>query len=824
MIKNLFLFTLCALASLATKAQTATVNLNSERQVIRGFGGMNHPIWIGDLTEEQRNVAFGNGPNQLGFTIVRIFVSENKDNWYREVETAKKAIEMGGIVFASPWNPPSEMTETFTKTGDDDAKRLRYDKYADYAQWLNDFVTYMKDNGVDLYAISVQNEPDYAHDWTWWTPAEMLRFMKENAGSINCRVIAPESFSYLKNMSDPILNDPEALANMDILGAHLYGTSYGDFSYPLFKQKGAGKELWMTEVYHPNSNTNSQDLWPEALEVGYHIHNAMAEAEFQAYVWWYIRRHYGPMREDGTISKRGFCMTHYSKFIRPGFVRIDATKNPTTDVYVSAYKKGNDVVIVAINKSTSGKTITLSYPAGNIPSWEKYVTSATKDLAKEENVTSSTSFEITLDPQSITTLTGQVDYWAPVLKSAEPENNSFDLPLTHDTYQFNYDVPIDCSKAKATIEGPIGTVDLLLQETGFSDKLTFRLPATTTLTDGNYKITVKNIVSEHNVPKIDDEVEYSFGTATKETRDTVFIDGLDAGNLIPKGWKITYGTNVREQNTTYTSGPRLLNFPNGGDFNAAFYLRDEGSISHLTYGTYDDSRLSLNKGNYIVSFYYSWWTTGAQSNNRTIDFALLNQSGTAIYEKTEITTNSLIANTNSIPTGSKLWELEIEIPENGNYTLEWRTNNFNFDGALVGNIHVTKTISKATEYKNRLAEALVAAAAAKDATQSSIYDGEAKTTLHQAIHKYEGAAFTSPTAIQAAIHELTAATEAMYAYKALVDAEATAIQKHEAKAAIKELQYFTIMGQRVNQPEKGLNIVKTIYENGKISVRKVMIK
>ena len=129
------------------------------------------------------------------------------------------------------------MVETFNHNGDTTAKRLRYDKYAAYAQHLNDFVTYMRNNGVDLYAISVQNEPDYAHDWTWWTPQEMLRFMKENAGSINTRVIAPESFQYLKNMSDPILNDPQALANMDILGAHLYGTQISNFAYPLFKQK-----------------------------------------------------------------------------------------------------------------------------------------------------------------------------------------------------------------------------------------------------------------------------------------------------------------------------------------------------------------------------------------------------------------------------------------------------------------------------------------------------------------------------------------------------------------------------------------------------------
>lgn len=44
----------------------------------------------------------------------------------------------------------------------------------------------------------------------------------------------------------------------------------------------------------------------------------------------------------------------FSRFVRPGCVRGDATKNPTSNVYVSVYKKDKSkVVIVAINKGTS---------------------------------------------------------------------------------------------------------------------------------------------------------------------------------------------------------------------------------------------------------------------------------------------------------------------------------------------------------------------------------------------------------------------------------------------------------------------------------------
>ncbi|MEK3786550.1 glycoside hydrolase family 30 beta sandwich domain-containing protein [Paenibacillus sp. FSL K6-1230] len=390
-------------------ASDATINLSAQKQVIRGFGGINHPAWAGDLTASQRETAFGNGQNQLGFSVLRIYVDSNRNNWNREVATAKKAIEKGAIVFASPWNPPSDMIETFNRNGDSNAKRLRYDKYAAYAQHLNDFVTYMKNNGVDLYAISVQNEPDYAHDWTWWTPQEILRFMKENAGSINCKVIAPESFQYLKNISDPILNDPQALANMDILGAHLYGTQVSNFAYPLFKQKGAGKELWMTEVYYPNSDNNSADRWPEALEVSYHMHNAMVEGDFQAYVWWYIRRQYGPMKEDGTISKRGYNMAHFSKFVRPGYVRVDATKNPDTNVHVSAYKGNNKVVIVAINRGDSAVNQNFVLQNGRAGTLSRWITDANRNMASEATLNASSgSFYAHLPARSVTTFVGDL--------------------------------------------------------------------------------------------------------------------------------------------------------------------------------------------------------------------------------------------------------------------------------------------------------------------------------------------------------------------------------------------------------------------------------
>ncbi|MEU5154744.1 glucuronoxylanase [Glycomyces sp. NPDC021274] len=387
-----------AAASPAAAQTTIVVEPGTVQQTIEGFGGMNHAVWIADLTAAQRDTAFGNGSGQLGFSILRIPVHEDRANWSREVATAQRAIALGAKVFASPWNPPASMTETFSG-----GKRLRYDKYAAYVQHLNDFDQFMASNGVDLYGISIQNEPDYAHDWTAWTPQEILRFCRENAGAIGTRVIAPESFQYRKNISDPILNDPQALGNVDIIGAHLYGTQNADLPYPLFQQKGGGKGLWMTEVYHPNSS-DSADLWPGALDTGEHMHRALVYGRFQTYVWWYIRRSYGPMREDGRISKRGANMAHFSKWVRPGYQRITATANPQSNVYITAFKSGARIVIVAINKNASAAYFPFTVKGGGNATVATWVTDANNTLAASASPTMTNgSFGAQLPARSIRT-------------------------------------------------------------------------------------------------------------------------------------------------------------------------------------------------------------------------------------------------------------------------------------------------------------------------------------------------------------------------------------------------------------------------------------
>lgn len=161
----------------------------------------------------------------------------------------------------------------------------------------------------------------------------------------------------------------------------------------------------MTEVYVPNSEADSNDRWPEALQVAENIHNGLVVGGMNAYVWWYIRRNYGPMKENGTISKRGYCMAQYSKWVRPGDVRVGVTEQPENNVLVSAYKNSDgNVSVVAINKNNWAVDQAFQMASGESISYvDSYTTSSTSNISKKELNASGNSFSASLPAQSVTT-------------------------------------------------------------------------------------------------------------------------------------------------------------------------------------------------------------------------------------------------------------------------------------------------------------------------------------------------------------------------------------------------------------------------------------
>lgn len=392
---------LAAVSSNASAQNEATVFFDSTAQIIRGFGAANIVQWRPDMTEGEMETAFGVGEGQLGFSILRLRIPPDENQWSVNLPSATRAHEMGVTIMASPWSPPASMKTNSDLVGGE----LREDMYQAFADYLNDFNTYMEAEGVSIYGVSVQNEPDIQVDYEScdWSPEQMRRFMAENAGSIGTRVIAPESFQFRKEMSDPILNDSAAAANLDIVGGHIYGG--GLASYPLAEEMG--KELWMTE--HLVLETDMAANIGTASEI-----QRVMKAGMNAYVWWYIVRFYGPIsdgeegpNQKGEITKRGYMMSQFSRFIRPGFTRIH-TAGPSgrsaSGLSTTAYKDSSKVVIVAINTATSPNDLTVILDGGSAGPFKRYVTSETQNVEELNPVdVSEGRFTVTLDAGSATT-------------------------------------------------------------------------------------------------------------------------------------------------------------------------------------------------------------------------------------------------------------------------------------------------------------------------------------------------------------------------------------------------------------------------------------
>ena len=149
-----------------------------------------------------------------------------------------------------------------------------------------------------------------------------------------------------------------------------------------------------------------------ALLYAQDIHNWMTIANANAWHYWWLIDvnavdNQGLVSASGAVSKRLYMMGNYSKFVRPGSYRIDATAAPQTGVLVSAYKEyaSNGVLaIVVINQNGASVTQSFALNGISVSSVTPWITSATLNLEQQGDVAvNGGDFSYTLPGSSITT-------------------------------------------------------------------------------------------------------------------------------------------------------------------------------------------------------------------------------------------------------------------------------------------------------------------------------------------------------------------------------------------------------------------------------------
>jgi glucuronoarabinoxylan endo-1,4-beta-xylanase len=359
---------------------TASVDAATVQQTVQGFGGASILAWQSDLTSDQKVKAFSTSSG-IGMSILRVMVPDDSGNFAREKATIDVAKGYGAKVIATAWNAPASMMSSL---------KLKTSSYAAYAAHLKSYNTAV--GGV--YAISPWNEPNYSvSGWMGATASEVADFVAAYGTQCGTLIMAPEPFNMDQTFINTYLSNATAKANTSFVCGHIYGKTP-------YNLGSIGKSVWMTEHY-TNSSISGND-WANAMTAAKEIHDCM-NSGWAAYVWWYIRRSYGPIDESSNITKLGYVMAHYARYVRPGYSKISCTANPSTGIYVTAYKSGTKVVVVAINTNSSSTYQAFSISGVTVSSFTRVVTTSSSNLASS-TLTASSSFGITLPASSITTL------------------------------------------------------------------------------------------------------------------------------------------------------------------------------------------------------------------------------------------------------------------------------------------------------------------------------------------------------------------------------------------------------------------------------------
>ena len=429
-------FLLFLAGSGSAQAQTATVNWTDVHQVIDGFGGVDRD----DLSSSQQKFMFGTGSGQLGISILHTNVSGDPEDCTSvgtgcvTVSSNMQAVlANGGRVWVDGTTPPSRYLESYTLSGCSAAgTRVIPGDFGAWATWIANYVKSLQAQGVNVYGVSVDNEPDTC-GFTYYSAADFDTFISANLGptfasqGISSLIFLPESAGYdtLSTYASTCMNDSACVPYVGGVAFHDYdltigsGFSVSATAYPFATQR----KYWETEfgmfqcggyqTFCKSEQGWNTDMTTDGLQWAAILDHRIAVDNLNAWQI-YLLQTYDNVDDGlingntGSIAQRAYVMGQYSKFVRPGYFRIDATHNPVSGVTISAYQNTSSNTLVIIATNYTGSAVSQTFNLTNAPSFSTLtptITSASLSLAAQSNVSvSGNSFTYTLPAQSITTV------------------------------------------------------------------------------------------------------------------------------------------------------------------------------------------------------------------------------------------------------------------------------------------------------------------------------------------------------------------------------------------------------------------------------------
>jgi O-glycosyl hydrolase len=327
-------------------------------------------------------------------------------------------------VFADAWSAPG-----FMKTNGSDSNGGELcgvpgtacasgDWRQAYANYLVQFLRFYRQEGIRITDLGFTNEPDWTASYASmrFTPEQAVDMVKvlgptlRRAGT-GTRLVCCDSFGWSQQAAytAAIEADPVAARYVSVHTGHMYA-SRPDAPLP------TDRPTWMTE-WNPAGNTWNE-AWDDGsgwagITIAESIHQTFAEANASAYVYW-VGTSLGATRgfiqiADGSdsyrVSKRLWAFAAYSRFIRPGAVRVPA-QLADPNVKATAFRNADgSMVVELLNTGTS--TVDTSFTTDTrIRRATTYLTDETHSVERvgEARLSGSRRVPVQLAPRSLTTL------------------------------------------------------------------------------------------------------------------------------------------------------------------------------------------------------------------------------------------------------------------------------------------------------------------------------------------------------------------------------------------------------------------------------------
>ncbi len=441
-----------------TPVNQCAVDWNTTYQRIDGFGGSSAWSSSSTMTPAVAQVYFSTNNNfrytntvgvvstnnGAGFSLLRNHIYYANDTSASSVPSTTETGFMqaaqgyGARVWSTPWTPAAgfKATNDIYDSGIATGGGLNGGNYLgsghnitniNYASQLANYVVSMKSAGINLYALSIQNEPDAdvtSYEACQWTAAQIHDFVTNLYSALaakgvgSTKIIVPEDENWRTNLFVSAMSDPVVAPDVGIVACHDYNnTPPNDIPVPFPTFANPNAATWETETAILSGPDDTSIT--NAIYWATRIHLFMTVAQANAWHFWWLvpGTSQNLLDNNSTPTKRLYAIGQFSRFVRPNYNRIAA--NNGGFVQVSAYKDTNSLnyAIVAIN--STGTNLTQSFILTNFPSASvvtPWITSSNLSLVPLASVVVTNGvLSYTLPAMSIVTFAGTATNVAPVL-------------------------------------------------------------------------------------------------------------------------------------------------------------------------------------------------------------------------------------------------------------------------------------------------------------------------------------------------------------------------------------------------------------------------